>query len=83
MKKDTKSVIKRSLLSGIIFALSMEVFHLVNTELLNIWRFIFQFLFFGGANGALRYYDLKRQKESKTKRKLNRNNAETNNPDSN
>ena len=29
------------------------------------------------------HYDLKRQKESKTKRKLNRNNAETNNPDSN
>lgn len=71
MKKNTKSIIKRGLLSGFIYASLMEGFHLLDAELWKFWRFIFYFLFFGGAMGATRYYNLKRQKESKTESKRN------------
>ena len=80
MKKNTKSIIKRSLLSGIIYAILMEIFHLIDAEPLKIWRFIFYFIFFGGAMGATRYYDLKSQKENKAKWELNKKNTETNKP---
>ena len=69
MNKDTKSIIKRSLLSGIIYALLMEGFHLLDAESLKIWRFVFYFIFFGGTMGAIRYYELKRQKENETESK--------------
>ncbi len=77
MKKDTKSIIKRSLLSGIIYALLMEGFHLIDAESLKIWRFVFYFIFFGGAMGATRYYDLKKLNETKAKRKQYKNYSQT------
>lgn len=76
MKKNTKSLIKICLLSGFIYAFLMEGFHLLDGDPLKLWRFIFYFLFFGGAMGATRYYNLKKQKESDTKSKQNKNNPQ-------
>lgn len=67
MKKNTKSIIKRGLLSGLIYAFLMEGFHLLDAESLKIWRFIFYFIFFGSIMGIIRYYHLKRQKGKRNK----------------
>lgn len=74
MNKATKLIIIKSLLSGLIFALFMEVFRITNGDTFIIWRLLLHFAVFGGGLGYGEYHRLKRKKENEAKRKQDRKN---------
>ena len=65
MSREIKTIIKRSLLSGGIFALFLEGFKWINGENLNIWRFLLYFAVFGIGTGYKKYFDLIRKKRGR------------------
>ena len=67
MNTQTKTIIKSSLLSGIIYAGLMAGFDYSDGQDFRIWRFTFHFLFFGIFMGLMNRYLLKKQAKKKNK----------------
>tara|TARA_B100000795_G_scaffold173880_1_gene131224 strand:+ start:918 stop:1118 length:201 start_codon:yes stop_codon:yes gene_type:complete len=62
MKAQTKSIIIGGLLGGIVYALVMAGFDLINRENFNLWKFIFNFIFFGISMTLMTRYSIKKSK---------------------
>lgn len=62
MKTQTKSIIIGGLLGGIVYALGMAGFDLTDRENFNLWKFIFNFLFFGISMALITRYSIKKSK---------------------
>jgi hypothetical protein len=62
MKAQTKTIIIVGLLGGFVYALGMTGFDLTDRESFNLWKFIFNFLFFGISMALLTRYSIKKSK---------------------
>jgi len=65
MKAQTKSIIIGGLFSGIVYALLMAGFDLTDRENFNLWKFIFNFLFFGISMALMTRYSIKKSENQK------------------
>ena len=65
MKAQTKSIIIGGLLGGIVYALVMAGFDLINRENFNLWKFIFNFIFFGISMTLMTRYSIKKSENQK------------------
>jgi len=63
MNKETKYIIKKSVLSGFLYAGLMAVYENLTGEEFRIWYSIFNFLFMGTVLGILTRYEQKKNKE--------------------
>ena len=71
MNTITKKLIKSSLIAGIAFAGVMVGLDYYHGHDFSIWKFIFNFLWFGLFIGLLNGYNPKKNRKSKTKLKMN------------
>ena len=65
MKTSTKKIIKLSLISATIFSGMMLAFDYATGENITLFKFVFQFIFYGSFIGFWTKYNLKREKEKK------------------
>jgi hypothetical protein len=65
MKAQTKSMIIGGLFGGIVYALGMAGFDLTDRENFNLWKFIFNFLFFGVSMALITRYSIRQSKNRK------------------
>ncbi|MEH1006738.1 hypothetical protein VDP25_03265 [Winogradskyella sp. ECml5-4] len=65
MNKKTKSIIIGGLVSGIVYAGLMAGFDYYDGNEFKIWRFLWNFFFFGGVMSLLTGYNVRKQSENK------------------
>jgi len=63
MNTQLKSILIGGLVGGIVYAVVMAGFDYYDGENFRIWRFVFNFLFFGTFTGFSTLYSLKKQSE--------------------
>jgi hypothetical protein len=63
MKQHTKKIIKSSLISATIFSGMMLAFDYAAGENITLFKFIFQFIFYGSFIGFWTRYNLKKEKK--------------------
>ena len=59
MKKRYYSIVSIGILAGCFYAAVMAAFDYIDDQEFSLWKFIFNFLVFGGSNAFITWYSFK------------------------